>query len=222
MNGWGAFELVKKAKQARKDQTLNYPYHNEAQVAAVAAVKAFLARWEPLCEKFLSLKPLIVKGRTPNENPRSVPERTIENTGTCGICGRNIKMRGKMLVDHGYTKGYGFRNGICFGAHFQPIETSPEVLQAYLDFCTKRLASMPAAIRAEQDYLTKLETEFKAIPGASSVKTLDPTVVALRKKMGDCKFRIMSLTSEQNALPGVITETQQRIKQWKQKPLPSI
>lgn len=220
MYGWGAFEMTKKAKQARKDQVLNAPYHNEAQIAAVAAVKAFLARWEPVCEKFLTLKPLIVKGRTPSENPRAVPERTLDHTGTCGICGRNIKMRGKTLVDHGYTKGYGFRNGICFGAHFQPIEVSPEVLQAYLDYCQKRLASLPGIIQTEKEALTKLETEFKTIPGATSVKTLDPVVVALRKKMSTTKFRVMTFTSELNALPGVIAETQQSIENWKPRPLP--
>lgn len=220
MYGWGAFEVVKKAKQARKDAVLNYPYHDELQKKAVQDIKNFLARWEPLCERFLSLKPLIVKGRIPSENPRAVPERTLDHTGTCGICGRNIKMRGAILVDHGYTKGYGFRNGICFGAHYKPIEISPEVLQAYLDYCQKRLATLPNIIVAEQERLTKLQAEFKAIPGASGVGTLDPIVVDLRKKLAACKYRIMSLTSEQNALPEVIKDTSLRIKAWKVKPLP--
>lgn len=63
-------------------------------------------------------------------------ERTIDNTGTCGICGQNVKRdRDGTITFHGYQRpGYGYTMGDCFGHRHQPIELSSEVLSAYIGY----------------------------------------------------------------------------------------
>lgn len=91
-------------------------------------VREAIIKWAPICEMFKTLKPMIIKGRKPSG---STPARTLENTGTCACCGKNIKMNDEgKLVDHGYTTDRGYRNGQCIGTHKRPIEVSDEGLLA--------------------------------------------------------------------------------------------
>lgn len=86
-----------------------------------------------------TIKPFIVKGRKPSDKPRKTPPRTLDNTGTCAVCGQNVKMSGKVLVAHGYTIRRGWQEGNCFGVRHQPIEISPEGAEAYLKFLERVL-----------------------------------------------------------------------------------
>jgi hypothetical protein len=59
----------------------------------------------------------------------SVPAalRTRDNTGTCPVCFRNVKLERGKIFFHGYKRpGYGWLVGGCFGSGKLPFELSPE------------------------------------------------------------------------------------------------
>jgi len=133
---------------------VNYP-------EAVAAVHAVAAPFLTIIPLVVAVKPLVVKGRKPAENP-SMFARTIDHTGTCGCCNRNIKMNdsGKMW-DHGYTidgRGHGYGNSYkngnsCFGVGYEPIEVSPKVWQDMLVRMERNLASLPEMIKTGEAWM---------------------------------------------------------------------
>lgn len=100
----------------------------------------------PIIADANKIKATITKTRKPREGDRVTPERTIENTGTCAVCGMNVKRdKGGRIVDHGYTLRWGFQSGNCAGVGYLPIELSSEGAVAYLG----RLRD--ALIQAETD-----------------------------------------------------------------------
>jgi len=119
----------------------------------VKTAREYLELVRPVIEKLVIIKGTVVKGRKPSTTPRLTPERTLENTGTCSVCGRNVKLNsfGK-IVDHGYTIRYGFQEGNCFGVMYAPIEVSSEGAEAYLRALTSHKValteSLPKAVEA--------------------------------------------------------------------------
>lgn len=105
----------------------------DADNAVADRILAVVNKFRPMADKFRTLKPMIQKGRKPAETPRKTEERTLDNTGTCGCCGKNVKMdaNGK-LVAHGYTLKYGFQSGNCFGVGYEPVEVSPKAMVEYV------------------------------------------------------------------------------------------
>jgi hypothetical protein len=100
----------------------------------VSAVQDLVDQWKPVSDDLKALKPLVVKGRKPSDTPRLTPQRTLENTGTCAVCGKNVKLDSAgTIVSHGYTVRYGYHEGNCFGVGYQPVEVSPAGLHAYLE-----------------------------------------------------------------------------------------
>jgi len=98
------------------------------------AMLELLNEFAPIMESVKAAKARIVKGRKPSATPRTTPERTIENTGTCGCCGKNVKIDSTGgLVAHGYTIKYGFQSGNCFGVGYEPVEVSSKVIVNYLE-----------------------------------------------------------------------------------------
>lgn len=65
---------------------------------------------------------------------RELELRSLDNTGTCGVCGANVKMtRAGKLMRHGWRvqgggwQGYGsWHSASCFGTGYQPFELSPK------------------------------------------------------------------------------------------------
>lgn len=100
---------------------------------------------EPIINDMNTLKGMVVKGRKPSTEPRKTPERTLENTGTCGICGHNVKMNNGKLVAHGFTLTWGSRNGNCFGVGYEPHEVSKKAVVAFLQDLTVELARIERA-----------------------------------------------------------------------------
>lgn len=103
------------------------------------AMLELLNEFAPIMEGVKAAKGRVIKGRKPSTTPRTTPERTIENTGTCGCCGKNVKLDNGHLVAHGYTIKYGFQSGNCFGVGYKPVEVSKKAIVAYLevlnDYC---------------------------------------------------------------------------------------
>jgi len=130
-------------------------------------------------ESVKAAKGRIVKGRKPSTTPRTTPERTIENTGTCGCCGKNVKMDSNgRLVAHGYTIKYGFQSGNCFGVGYEPVEVSDlaiinysEVLSDYRDDLVARAA------KTEEDMKRwGIESSIRQVEG--DIKYFDKALAA--------------------------------------------
>lgn len=117
----------------------------------VQAAREYLELVRPVIEKLVIIKGLVVKGRKPSTTPRQTPERTIENTGTCSVCARNVKMKDNKIVDHGYTIKYGFQSGNCAGVGYDPIEISYKGTLAYV-------RTLEAYKVAQEDALPKAKT----------------------------------------------------------------
>lgn len=174
--------------------------------ALVADAAALLEEVRPVVEKMVALKEMIVKGRRPSANPRKTPERTLDNTGTCAICGKNVKLKDGKIVAHGYTVRYGFFQGGCFGIGYAPIETSAEGAEAYL-----------AALIGHKDRIIANNTD-DAI--AATVERMsdkerrgrsDETMTRIVRASNDSTIRM--LTSDIETFGRIINT-------WEAKPLP--
>ena len=65
------------------------------------------------------------------KGPKKMSKAKATHTGHCQICNNIHKVDPTtgLLADHGYTVKYGFFMGSCYGARFQPIETSRNRIQ---------------------------------------------------------------------------------------------
>ena len=135
-------------------------------------VDEFLAFQQKAKTLFDDAKSHIVKGRKPSTNSQSTPMRTVENTGSCGICGKNVKLsRTGKILSHGYTLKYRFgKSSDCIGTHFDPIEVSPQAPKAMLDYINRWIKQVDDKIEDEDDWskiakyndqITYLEKRYK-------------------------------------------------------------
>lgn len=175
VNSFGKFrKLLGKANGVVQDRTLG-----DVQAKTLAVVAAFeyvYATFEPLARKMTDLKQYIVKGRKPSEQVSDADRRTIENTGTCPICSKNVKLEGGKLVDHGFRvegrgRGYAHKHGRCFGVGHKPIEVSPEGAQAYLVALRNQLLNIEAEIKnlSKLDIISVADYHGKAKVGKAKV-----------------------------------------------------
>lgn len=218
---YGSNDLYVAAKNIKK-------IAEKKSLTEAPAVVAFFAAWASYivaANLIVELKPLVQKGRKPNPEAEARKERDLENTGTCGCCGRNIKLgfTDGNIWDHGFAivnRGYGFAAGYktgasCFGTGYQPIELSPacwiDMLASWktrvLDLpnviarLTERLAGMAAPVRKMDFQMTKEEKDYLKVYGGVQV--------ALR----ECKSELSHLTE-------AIPEMTEKITNWTPKPLP--
>jgi hypothetical protein len=78
-------------------------------------------------------KPLVKKGKAQSLLPSSKPARTLTNTGTCPICGKNVKLSPcGLLVSHGYSRGEGYHTADCYGRGYEPLEISYVALEDFI------------------------------------------------------------------------------------------
>jgi len=152
------------------------------------------------------------RGSAATKRKTITPERTIENTGTCPVCSRNIKLTHGVMVDHGYQVPWsrGGRTQGCFGVGYPPYEKSPQGCEAYL----KALY----AIREDMVDQRKLLNSATEIPHP---RKRDEII-----REGDPMWK-RYLTSAQYQIENSIQmlnkdalETQKRIDDWKLRPLP--
>lgn len=176
---------------------------------------AWAEAWEPTALALKAAKSTAIKGRKPAENPRKTDPRTLDHTGTCACCGRNVKIPDGKLYDHGFHitggprnqktgRSWGVRQGSCFGVGFPPDEISPECAKALLKVIT-------AQRKATEKRLADL-------------KAMDPKTV-----VGKCPFtqrdrtardEIYSVESELRMLNSDEQRYNEHVKNWKRRPLP--
>lgn len=71
------------------------------------------------------------------------------HSGECQICGRHQKLPGGCLSKHGYTKEWGFFQGVCPGADNLPFEQSKDMIEPIVE---QREAQL-VAVREESESL---------------------------------------------------------------------
>lgn len=65
--------------------------------------------------------------------------------GTCPVCDARYKVRGGVLVHHGFQRpGYGQIVGDCFAVHMEPHETSPHAAEKYREYWRGQLEALEA------------------------------------------------------------------------------
>lgn len=191
------------------------------------AILAFLAAWKPFTtasELLVSLKTLVQKGRRPNPEAEARKERSLENTGTCGCCNRNIKLEpGQSVIwDHGFSikgRGHGFgagykTGGSCFGTGYKPIETSPQVWKDMLAAWEKRAADLPGVI---ERLTTEIAGMKKPKPPAAPTTQEDADYAKRyfnhQQTLRLCQHELSNLTT-------AIPEMHVKLANWAPRPLP--
>lgn len=176
------------------------------------ALKPFMDRWTSVAQDMKELKGLIQKGRKPSTDPRKTPERTLENTGTCGVCGQNVKMRDGRLVQHGYKVVWNQFQGNCFGVGHEPVEVSPQVLIDYK-------AALVSLLQDTQAKLARFEAEERPL----TVKRMRKTITLNPGDQGYDYERGNIIRSKTRMIEMVqtdITQLGNRITNWVATPLP--
>jgi hypothetical protein len=156
---------------------------------------------------------------THEEEKRQSKPRTRANTGTCGACFRNIKLkdRGKQLpvmVLHGYQRpGWGQTVGRCIGVDYPPYELSPDGTKALLQYLEGQLES-------QEDFLRRLKAgEVTELYHERTHKRLTPeTEGAAWKMLIDSRIRKTEYTV--NSLVADAKTAKKMIAEWKLAPLP--
>ncbi len=190
----------------------------ENELAVVAAYIILYETFDPLAAKLNQLKQYIVKGRKPSDAPRLTDPRTIDNTGTCPVCGRNIKLEGGAMVAHGYQmSGYnhsGFRSGNCFGVGYPPIEVSDKGVRAFRAMAISQLERTENAL-AKLPNMTELY-----LPSHRVTKTRNKTTRGDSDFDQVVKAESQRMKSEISALKSEIRHCDEVIENWYPKALP--
>lgn len=179
-----------------------------------AKILRFEARWTPILELVRETKGYVVKGREPSTSPRKTPERTLDHTGSCSCCARNIKYDDEgRIVDHGYQVAYNSRHGRCFGVGYPPFEVSAAGAEAFHEHLVDRG-------RRLADELVNLESGN--VPAITDFSMRTPRTYAqgeegydrtLRSRIAETKGQI-----RQNA--GMQSMFGRKIAAWAPAPLP--
>lgn len=168
----------------------------KADDACVTAMILLLNDWEPVAELVVAAKADVIKGRKPFLEPRKTPVRTLENTGTCPVCGRNVKLLGGRIVDHGFQLlGHGQGRTVnCPGVNYEPWEVSPAGKIMYVEV-------VRSEIRRTVAYVEDLQIE----PDADVRKTQRDLAIA----ESNLRFHRKTLSM-----------LEEEVANWKHQPLP--
>lgn len=221
----GISDNFRKSKYYKKDVELLYSItHANPTVLLGYCLKADTklpkdSRWDvvrdtlnslrPLLEKWAEVKNYIEKGRKPSLNLSQIPMRTPENTGTCGICERNIKLFKKgngrfVMWTHGYRQDHHFgRTADCFGTGHEPIELSSEVLSAYKLNLEEYLKNLPGKIENLKKWLSENELTKEN-----------------RKDYENRRRYLSQMIYERKEIPTTLENLVVAIQNWKPKDLP--
>jgi hypothetical protein len=171
-----------------------------------------------------SVKPIIVKGRKPAENPK--PE-DITNTGHCAICEVRFKLERhgeRKMVHHGFRISdrmghyYGHRSGKCFGTAYLPYELSNQANIEYKYFLEQELKdaeSHLADLKASVPDTLLVQEYQKGIAFPVNV----PYARGTKKYEDERQRRIWQTESEIRWLNEAIPYQQVRIDTWRLRTL---
>lgn len=199
-----------------------------AKIDDKTALDAFLAFWGPYIaasELIAELKPMVVKGRKPNPEAEARKERSLEGTGTCGCCNRNIKLvNGARIWDHGFAivnRGYGFNAGYktgksCFGTDYAPIEVSSDVWRDMLAAWKTRVANLPEVIARTEKRLAEMPKPTYAVrfQATKEEKEYAKVYQGVEQSLRELRWELTHLS--ESAIP----ELTEKFNNWAPRPLP--
>jgi len=178
------------------------------------SVNELIRKWKPVAEKVNTLKSMIEKGRKPSNNSTTV-ERTLDNTGTCPCCGKNVKLSNGLIVAHGYNIYYGCQSNMCFGVNHKPIEVSSEGAVAYRDLlqnmCDQK-TKLIADVKLKRPTLVKYNKVGDII---EKTKNTDDDYI------GKFEIHCHSIENDIKHLEKDIKLFNHVIEKWKPTPLPT-
>lgn len=198
------FPTKKLAKELTTDDTAFYK-----------AVQDVVDVWAEISDGFKELKNMIKTGRKPSTTPRKTKERTIENTGTCPCCHRNIKLDGGKIVHHGFEISHGYRNGTCPGVGFKPWEVSVEGKVALLQAKIVRLGSL---VQTKDHYINARELVETIGFGKGRESVVREIGTPEFKRLQD--FRLMKNETEIEHIQSDIARLTKEIAGWVRQTLP--
>src|SRR5271156_1455937 len=146
-----AFGMNQAAKMSRELKKLGKK-NPDILTSGITAYIETLDQIDAIWKWLQSVKPIIVKGRRPNEN-KTEAQIAIElrNTGLCAICDCRQKLDEGKMVMHGYTMSdynhSGYRVGKCFGVKYSCYELSNEANVAYAPVLTSQLKGYKSALK---------------------------------------------------------------------------
>ena len=146
-----AFSMNQAAKMSRLLKKLQ-KRSPEAITEGIENYVATLDQIDAIWKWLQSVKPIIVKGRRPNENKTEAQiAAELNNTGMCAICNHRQKLNEGRLVMHGYEMSdynhSGYRIGKCFGVKFLCYEFSNEANVAYAPVLASQLKGYKSALK---------------------------------------------------------------------------
>jgi hypothetical protein len=137
--------------------------------------------------------------------------RTRDNSGSCGVCFQNVKLKQDRVVLHGYKRpGVGYVIGDCFGMNYPPFELSDEATK---DYVAKVLIP---SLKNAKVYLHRLEAGEVTVLGEPKreIKVGDPRWErALEDAIRNAKRAIEAAEDYLKAYEALI-------QHWKVRPLP--
>lgn len=208
---YGVYEIEAFRKRLEKAKDLTPVFRTR--------LEEFVQTWLPVREKIRALKPFIVKGRRPSATPRKTEPRTLDNTGTCAVCGKNVKLDAAgRIVSHGFTVRWHTHVGNCFGVNYPPIEISPDGLRAWLRNTELARDTVASSIKTIEEFPTAaVPTSRYPVSADATVDFTnadDPNYARYRRQyIEDLRRRVEWLNKDVERINKQLTE-------WKPQPLP--
>ncbi len=179
------------------------------QSQALAELVASLEDWRPVAEALEAAKARVVSlsaARAARGIVRKTKPRTMANTGTCGVCGMNVKRDGSTrLAAHGFTLKWQTQMGTCQGWRFPPIEVS----KASLEWLEGALFEHHRALQRRYFELVK-------IPAGEHVPHPESPSRTIR-----ADYLATSVERERENVARQIQDVRGRIAQWQPGTLPN-
>lgn len=171
----------------------------------------------PLCVRLLDLKDKVYTGRAPDAPPTQKELRLRRSdVGHCGICGRDIMLGNNHRISHhGYRVPMTGRTRSCFGTGYEPIETGPASLVAYLKELEQMQRNLPLQIQKVRQWL---EQNPRPVPPQGLDREARHQWVVKNRPLveqvtGNVNF-VASLESDLQRIPQTISDVQAMIDSW--------
>jgi hypothetical protein len=148
--------------------------------------------------------------------------RSLDNTGTCAVCFRNVKMttgrsKASIMVDHGYQvpKWYSGRQGNCPGVAQKPFEVSSDGTKFYLDKYLK------PSLKLSEKTLKALKSSPDSIQDPTSRK---PSMIEKGASNYQRTLEVLIARTESDirSTKSAIERYDKIVRNWAAKPLPGM
>lgn len=181
-----------------------------------AKYTALLGEWADTAALIASLKSKVVMARKPSTSTRKTPTRTLDNTGTCPVCGQNVKLDQGRIVNHGYKVEWQMQQGSCFGTGTLPWEVSSQGAVDYRKVLKSGLAALLVQAEGMKDAVS-IPVVLACISCLKSQKAWTPESKMFPLAKANA---IRSLEQKQRSMKSTIQYYDAKISDWTAQPLP--